>query len=143
MGTNTLRLAGYSILEAYETPFENIFTLRSAIEAPRCPNCGSKHHTRFGRRMQRARDLPLRGKPVVLYIETRRFKCLPCSTSGRVTFSERLPGIDARRAMTSRLVSWILREARRRTQAEVARAAGCTEGTVRQVLAGRTQKLKE
>ena len=93
--------------------------------------------------MQRALGLPLRDKPMLLYIETRRFKCLACSTRGRVTFSERLPGIDARQAMTSRLLKWIVREATRRTQAQVARAVGCTEGAVRQVLAGQHLEPKK
>jgi transposase len=73
------------------------------------------------------RDLPMHGKRVGLYIDTRRFRCKSC----RKTFYERLPDVNAKRLMTSRLVAWIGQQAVKRTFSSIAEEVGIVEGTVR------------
>lgn len=56
---------------------------RCVVSCPRCGRASAKVHDR---RIRKCRDLPLRDKPVVLYLIRRRFRCLWCfvrSESGR------------------------------------------------------------
>nr|WP_283746072.1 helix-turn-helix domain-containing protein [Sideroxydans sp. CL21] len=46
------------------------------------------------------------------------------------TFSECLPEVDERRFMTQRLVTWIGKQAFRRTFSSIAEEVGVTEGTI-------------
>ena len=59
-----------------------------------CPDCGtmsSQLHSRYERTLG---DLPWQGRPVVLRIQTRRFRCL-CPACPRRTFAERLESVAA------------------------------------------------
>ena len=94
-----------------------------------CPHCHAVHIVGFGRRTQWIKDLPMHGKRVALYLDTRRFRCKVC---GR-TFYETLPAVDAKRLMTERLVTWVAQEALRRPFVHVAEDVGTSEGTVRQI----------
>lgn len=64
-----------------------------------------------------------------IYIDTRRLRCNTCGK----TFSESLPDVDEKRAMTARLAKWIDEQAIRRTFAPIAEEVGMTEFTVRSV----------
>nr|WP_243239339.1 transposase family protein [Sulfobacillus harzensis] len=92
-----------------------------------CLHCGHPRLQRFGRREQLVKDLPMHGKRVGIYVDTRRFRCQAC----RKTFYEVLPDVDGRRLMTNRLVAWIGRQALHRTFASIAEDVGIVEGTVR------------
>jgi transposase len=81
----------------------------------------------FGRREQLVKDLPVHGKRVGVYIDTRRFQCRGCNR----TFFEVLPDVDERRAMTTRLVRWIGQQSLKRTFTSIAEEVGIAEGTVR------------
>lgn len=48
-------------------------------EAPTsCPHCQSDNLVGFGRREQMVKDLPMHGRRVGLYIDTRRYQCRGC-----------------------------------------------------------------
>jgi transposase len=96
-----------------------------------CTYCASSNIVGFGRRNKRVHDCPAEGAPVILNISTRRLRCGSCSR----TFSEALPLVDERRAMTSRLIEWVAAESMHRPFVHVARDIGVTEGTVRSVVA--------
>jgi hypothetical protein len=49
----------------------------------------------------------MHGKRVGMYVSTRRMQCRACAE----TFSEALPDVEEKRAMTKRLVDWIGRQA--------------------------------
>ncbi|AEJ40134.1 transposase TnpA, ISL3 family [Sulfobacillus acidophilus TPY] len=62
-------------------------------------------------------------------LQTRRFRCKTCGK----TFYENLPGVNARRFMTERLVAWIGPAAIRRPFTHVAQEVGISERTVRDI----------
>ncbi len=72
------------------------------------------------------KDLPIHGMRVGIYLNTRRMKYNECNK----TFSECLPEVDERRFMTQRLVTWIGKQAFRRTFSSIAEEVGVTEGTI-------------
>ncbi len=115
MPTNVLKLPAYAVTALQES--EHDYHVDAGVKAmPVCPHCLGIDLSGFGRREQMVHDLPSHGRRVALYIDTRRFKCNPCSIrQGKaVTFYEPLPDIDERRAMTSRLVGWIGKQATKR-----------------------------
>jgi transposase len=127
---NILNLPSYTVTRVHET--EHDYSVYATVNVlPTCPACGSDRLHGFGRREQMVRDLPSHGKRVAIYVDTRRFKCLACSQDRVATFSEPLPDVDPKRAMTVRLVAWIGRQTVRRTFASIAEEVGCVEGTVR------------
>ncbi|WP_244217984.1 helix-turn-helix domain-containing protein [Paraburkholderia caledonica] len=67
-----------------------------------------------------------------LYVSTRRMQCRACDK----TFSEALPDVDEKRAMTRRLADWIGKQAVKRTFASIADEVGVVEGTVRSIFHG-------
>lgn len=107
-----------------------VIEARPAQPVPACPHCGARDAVGFGRREREVADVPLHGRPVRLAVHARRFRCGACAR----TFYESLPEIDDRRRMTTRLMRWIVSEARRRTGVEIAAHTGLAEGTVRGVL---------
>jgi len=110
-----------------------------------CPHCRSDSIVGFGRREQMVRDLPMHGKRVGLYIDTRRYKCMRCSQSQdkTVTFYETLPEIDEKRLMTRRLTAWMGKQAIKRTFSSIAEEVGCTEFTVRAVFSDYVNELEK
>ena len=52
---------------------------RSIHEAPPCPKCGDLRPFRYGTKVQRFIDLPVRGVKVVVDLERQRYRCKQCS----------------------------------------------------------------
>ena len=129
MPANILNLSAYTVLNVDHT--DNDYHIKAEVkDAPkRCSECFSTSIVGFGRREQLVKDLPIHGKRVGIYLNTRRMKCNECNK----TFSERLPEVDERRSMTRRLVDWIGKQAVRRTFSSIAEDVGVTEGTIRLV----------
>lgn len=99
----------------------------SSIRNPSaCPDCGGWLYS-HGLRDQQLRDVPYDGRPVVIQITRRRYRCRDC---GR-TILQPLPGVGERGRLTLRLVGYIQRAARSRSYISVARETGVTEKTVR------------
>ncbi|MHB8253598.1 MAG: ISL3 family transposase [Acidiferrobacter sp.] len=127
MPANILNLPTYTVTALTENDHD--YRINAEAEAPTkvCPHCCHAALGGFGRREQTVRDLPMDGKRVGLYINTRRYRCKGCQK----TFYESLPEIDGRRMMTNRLVAWIGKESVKRTFASIAQEVGVTEGTIR------------
>src|SRR5471032_2856138 len=102
MPANILNLPAYTITAIDETEHDYHIKAESVNPPKHCLNCGVIGPVGFGRGEQLVRDLPMHGKRVALYINTRRMKCHVCGK----TFSENLPGVDEKRAMTQRLLEW-------------------------------------
>ena len=85
--------AGLTVVQILPTP-ERVTILTQPLAATAaCPDCGtmSSHlHSRYERTLG---DLPWQGRPVVLRIQARRFRCL-CLACSRQTFAERLEPIS-------------------------------------------------
>ena len=95
-----------------------------------CPSCGSSEIVGFGKRTQSVADIPENGKPVVLQVIQRRFRCKNC---GRA-FYESVEGVGNNRRVTDRLANWIKNEAPSRRFTEIAAESGLSEGSIRAFL---------
>lgn len=138
MPANILNLPAYTVT-AIEQNDHDYHIDAVAKEAPSsCPHCHSGNLVGFGRREQVIRDLPIRGRRVALYVDSRRYRCRACTK----TFYEALPDIDERRPMTSRLVAWIGKQAIKRTFASIAEDVGIDEKSVRSVFRDYVNELE-
>ncbi|MDE2353613.1 MAG: ISL3 family transposase, partial [Betaproteobacteria bacterium] len=139
MPANILNLAAYAVTGIEEN--EHDYHIRAeALKPPAaCPHCKSDNLVGFGRREQMVRDLPMHGRRVGLYVDTRRYRCQACSK----TFYEELPDVDEKRLMTKRLNAWIGKQAIKRTFASIAEEVGCTESTVRSVFRDYINELEK
>lgn len=122
-----LQLPAYNVLNIESTEHDYYIVAEPMEPRRACPHCQSSSTVGFGRREQLVKDLPIHGKRVGIYVDTRRFQCRTCNR----TFFERLPDVDERRAMTIRLVKWIGQQSLKRTFTSIAEEVGITEGTVR------------
>lgn len=122
-----LHLPAYTVLKIETTEHDYHVTAEPVQSNRTCPQCKSANTVGFGRREQLVKDLPIHGKRVGIYVDTKRFQCRDCSR----TFFETLPDVDERRAMTTRLLSWIGQQSLKRTFTGIAEDVGITEGTVR------------
>ena len=129
MTVNLLNLRRYVVTAIHENDHD--YHIRAEVKdlPSSCPHCRSEAIVGFGRREQLVKDLPMHGKRVGIYVNTRRLRCQACGK----TFSETLPDVDEKRAMTARLAKWIGEQAIRRTFASIAEEVGITEFTVRSV----------
>jgi transposase len=129
MPVNILNLSSYTVVALQEN--EHDYHIDAVTkDCPKCcPHCESINIVGFGRREQMVKDLPMHGKRVGLYIETKRYQCRSCNK----TFYEHLPDTDEKRMMTRRLNEWIGKQAIKRTFASIAEDVGINEGTVRSV----------
>lgn len=137
-----MNLPTYTITGIEES--QNAFRINViSTQIPQCPYCHSTDIVGFGRREQVVLDFPKQGKRVDLHINTRRFKCNPCSDkqNRKVVFYEPLSDLDSKRAMTRRLSTWVSQQSVKQTFASVAEKAGCTEGTIRAIFKDYVQTL--
>lgn len=125
-----LRYPGYQILSVMMTRHIRYISLEPVKKEIRCPICKSTTITNYGRRGKTIKDIPRNHKSVQLNIQINRLACSLCN----VTFTQKLPLLDSSRAMTSRLVQWIQKEALVRSAYSIAFDVGIVEGTVRAVL---------
>ena len=129
MPVNILNLPAYTVASLFENAHDYHIKASTAQSPDSCIHCNHAKLDGFGRREQMIKDLPMHGKRVGLYVETRRFRCKSCG----VTFYEPLPDVDDKRLMTDRLVRWIGEQAVKRTFTSIAEEVGVTEGTVRKI----------
>ncbi len=126
---NLLNLPDYRIITVDETDDAYHIAAETLVAPRMCSHCDGTAIVGYGRREQWIRDLPMHGKRVGLYFQTRRFRCKACGK----TFYEDLPSVDTQRFMTERLVAWIGPAAIRQPFAHVAQEVGVSERTVRDI----------
>ncbi|MET3120444.1 transposase [Oxalobacteraceae bacterium GrIS 2.11] len=139
MPVNILNLPSYFVTEFHEDEHNCHVRAEAVQQIGSCPNCHHAELEGFGRREQMIRDLPMHGKCVSLYVSTRRFRCKGCIK----TFYERLPDVNTKRLMTSRLVDWIGQQAVKRTFSSLADEVGIVEGTVRLIFKDYVSELEQ
>lgn len=138
MPANLLNLSSYVVKALAENDHDYHIDAESKLPVTNCPHCQSNMLYKFGNREQMVRDLPMHGKRVGLYINTRRYRCQDCFK----TFYEALPDIDDKRLMTKRLTAWMGKQAIKRTFAGIAEEVGCTESTARAVFSDYVNELQ-
>lgn len=105
-----------------------------------CPQCSSVKLVGYGvKRGQIITDLPNNGAPTFVAIERRRFRCREC---GR-TFFETLNGVDEKRNLTQRLISYIEQQSLSRTYLSISKEVGVVEGTVRNIFNAYKDRLEQ
>ncbi len=129
MPTNVLNLPAYTITSFEENDHDYHISAEAKNHPAMCQLCGSSDIVGFGRNEQLIRDLSMHGKRVGIYIDTRRYRCRACTK----TFYERLPAVDDKRLMTTRLVKWIGEQSIKRPFAHIAEEVGVTENTAKNV----------
>lgn len=139
MPANILNLPAYAVTAIDENEHDYHIGVEIKQSPVECPLCHSTNIRGFGRREQMVKDLPMHGKRVGIYVSTRRMQCLGCHK----TFSESLPEVDERRAMTKRLVDWIGKQAVKRTFAGIADEIGVVEGTIRLIFKDYVAELEK
>ena len=134
-----LDLPGYRIIEISE--HKDAFHIQVELHAPPfcCLHCSGSLLYRHEVKQQQFQDHAIRGKPTAILIRRLRYRCRSC---GR-TFFEPLPLMDEHHFMTQRLVSYIQREALRRTFASIASEVGLDEGTIRYLFRESTAHLQD
>ncbi len=139
MPANILNLSTYAVLAVDHDNHNYHLSVEVKQPPTHCRHCNSDHLVGFGRREQLVKDLPMHGKRVGMYVSTRRMQCRACDK----TFSEALPDVDEKRAMTRRLADWIGKQAIKRTFASIADEVGVVEGTVRSVFRDHVNELEK
>ncbi len=129
MPANILNLPAYTVTGIEEAEYDYHIDAEAKHHPTACQNCGSPDIVGFGRNEQLVRDLTIHGKRVGIYVDTRRYQCRVC----KKTFYERLPDVDGKRMMTSRLVKWMGEQAIKRPFAHIAEEIGVNEMTVKNV----------
>lgn len=106
-----------------------------------CPGCGAagKRLHRHDARRQSVKDIPMRGKRVLIQLTRYRYKCQEC---GQVS-QQQLDGINFKRGITTRLEEYIERESLRidKSFRMVADEVGVDEKTVRNLFTGHIKRL--
>jgi len=129
MPANILNLSQYRVLRVEETDHDYHVTAEPVDVTSACPRCQSGCLTSWGTREQVFKDLPMHGKRVGIYFDTKRFRCQSCGK----TFSQQLPMLAENRMMTRRLVNWIGEKSLKRTFTALAEETGVVEGTIRNI----------
>jgi len=138
MPANILNLPRLKVTQVEETDHDYHIKAQSAVDPAACPACHSKALVGFGRNEQLVKDLPMHGKRVGIYFDTRRFRCKDCSK----TFLEQHPDFHPERAMTARLAAWIGSQSLKRTFASLAEETGVVEGTIRNIFRDYVNELE-
>ena len=129
MPANILNLPAYIVTNIEETEHDYHINAETTTAPQKCPHCYSDNLVGFGRNEQLVRDLPIHGKRIGIYVDTRRYQCRSCNK----TFYERLPDVDGKRMMTSRLVTWLGKQSVKRPFSHLAEEIGISEMTVKNV----------
>ena len=138
MPANILNLPQYRVLRMEETDHDYHVTTEPVNVTSACPHCQSDRLTSWGTRDQVFKDLPMHGKRVGIYINTRRLRCQSCGK----TFSQALPVLAENRMMTERLVAWIGQQSLKRTFTSLADETGVVEGTIRNIFRDYVNELE-
>ena len=139
MPANILNLPQYRVLRVEESDHDYHVTAEPVDVTAACPHCQSDRLTSWGTREQVFKDLPMHGKRVGIYIDTKRLRCQACGK----TFSQALPMLAENRMMTDRLVKWIGQQALKRTFTSLADETGVVEGTIRNIFRDYINELEQ
>ncbi len=139
MPANILNLPQYRVIRVEEADHDYHVTAEPVDVASSCPHCQSGRLTSWGTREQVFKDLPMHGKRVGIYIDTKRLRCQACGK----TFSQALPVLAENRMMTDRLVKWIGQQALKHTFTSLADETGVVEGTIRNIFRDYINELEQ
>ncbi len=129
--TDFLQLQSLKTLQVESQDDGYIIHAEGTGQPDTCPLCGVGRLHGHGSQEQSFQDAPVRGKPVVIVIQRRRYRCTSC---GKTLF-EPVAALDGKRQATARLVRYIREQCFTKTFAALARDVAVDEKTVRHVFA--------
>jgi len=77
MPANILNLPSYTITNIEEMENDYHINAETKTSPQKCPHCHRDNLVGFGRNEQLVRDLPIHGKRIGIYVDTRRYQCRP------------------------------------------------------------------
>ncbi|THJ44976.1 transposase [Aeromonas veronii] len=122
-------LGHYKVIAQIETDGRQQSVVETTQSPISCFHCQSTSIARWGAREQLIKDFAPDGQLVSILVMVKRFRCSSCGK----TFSQTLPLISEKRAMTERLVHWIEQQALCNPFTAIAERVGVTEGTIRNI----------
>jgi hypothetical protein len=136
VGSQWLDLPGWVVDKAHRLRAAYRLSAHYSPEPRHCLRCGAgrllaRGLRRHGAKQQQFRDLPQKGKPVVLVVNRFRYRCLACQR----TFLQPLPDMVPGRSLTQRLLDYVLEHSATRSCSAIAREIGVDEKTARNLVA--------
>jgi transposase len=124
-----LDLLEIRILNTELSEREIVITVESTREWAICAKCGNetREFHSYGRQL-RLRHLPILGRPVIIEIRPKRFRCPTCD--GNPTTTQKLDWYDERCPHTKAYNQWLLLQLIGSTVSDVARKEGATDEMV-------------
>lgn len=127
--TDFLQLRSLKTLEVLSSDDRYVVKAEGVSACTTCPHCKTGRLHGHGSQEQSFQDTPAHGKPVVVFIQRRRFRCTSC---GKTLF-EPVADFDGKRQTTARLVRYIREQSFTKTFAALAREVDLDEKTIRHV----------
>jgi transposase len=104
--TSFLGLPEFKVIPMIETDDYLYIRIEKNSIVETCPSCHSKSTKVHDRRKQPIKDLPIRGKSIMLVLIKRRFRCTCCNK----VFGETYETIDRYQRITKRFIAHITKE---------------------------------
>ena len=124
-----LDLPEIRILNTEMSEREIVITVESTREWAICAKCGNEtREFHSSGRQLRLRHLPILGRPLIIEIRPKRFRCPTCD--GNPTTTQKLDWYDERSPQTRAYNQWLLLQLIGSTVSDVARKEGITEELV-------------
>ena len=127
--TDFLQLRSLKTLQVVGDDDRYVVKAEGVEQLTTCPLCKVGRLHGHGSQEQSFQDTPTHGKPVVVFIQRRRYRCTGC---GKTLF-EPVGDFDGKRQATARLVRYIRKESFTKTFAALAREVDLDEKTIRHV----------
>lgn len=136
--TDILDLPGWTPTATRTEGDEYVIEAEYTVPPTACQKCGVIGNLyKHGPKPVYIRDSPIRGRPVRILANAKRYKCRECGG----TFIQPLGGIQEGMRMTARCVEYIEEQCLRDTFVRIAEHVGCDDKTVRNVAGNYIDKL--
>lgn len=126
--TDILNLPDWKVISTRQEEPEFIIEAEYAVHPKACQKCGVLDRLyRHGAKVTSYRDSPVRGAPVNILANVKRYRCRECGE----TFLQPMGSIQPGMRMTVRCVEYIKTQCLRDTFVRIAEHIGCDDKTVR------------
>lgn len=136
--TDILDLEGWNVIAKHVDDESYVIEAEYTVPPSACTKCGNIGNLyKHGPKPIYIRDSPIRGRPVRILANAKRYKCRECGS----TFIQPLGGIHPDSRMTSRCVEFIQAQCLRQTFLHIAELVGCDDKTVRNLAGDYIERL--
>lgn len=105
-----------------------VFIAEHKEDSAICPKCGASTQKVHDSRWQNIKDIPIRGKEVIIRLEKKRYRCLECGKRG---FSEQYKSIEPYARKTKRYDKHLVDQAVNRDYSSISRENGLSYTSVK------------